>query len=59
MNHKWDEQYKLLSSASNKEIADLKNQIEMLKSVDNQRNPEIMEKIKVCTCMMVSMKGFH
>ncbi|XP_020624439.1 TNFAIP3-interacting protein 1-like isoform X1 [Orbicella faveolata] len=46
VNHKWDEQYKLLSSASNKEIADLKNQIEMLKSVDNQRNPEIMEKIK-------------
>lgn len=51
MNHKWDEQYKLLSSASNKEIADLKNQIEMLKSVDNQRNPEIMEKIKVCACI--------
>ena len=44
MNHKWDAQYKLLSSASNKEIADLKNQLEMLRSFDNQRNPEMMEK---------------
>jgi len=51
VNHKWDAQYKLLSSASSKEIADLKNQIEMFKSVDNQRNPEIMEK-KVCACII-------
>ncbi|XP_078383097.1 uncharacterized protein LOC144665683 isoform X2 [Oculina patagonica] len=41
VNHKWDAQYKLLVSASNKEITDLKNQVEILKSTDNQRSPGI------------------
>lgn len=46
VNHKWDAQYKMLSSASSKEIADLQNQLKMLnvKFSDSSRNPEIMEK---------------
>ena len=32
MNHKWDEQYKLLVAANNKEIGDLRQQIQVLNS---------------------------
>ena len=36
MNHKWDAQYKMLAAAANKEISDLKHQIEVLSSVGSQ-----------------------
>ena len=36
MNHKWDVQYKMLLAATNKEISDLKQQVEILSSADSQ-----------------------
>lgn len=35
MNYKWDEQYKLLVAASKKDINELKQQIEILRSGNN------------------------
>ena len=36
MNHKWDAQYKMLAAATNKEIFDLKQQVEILSSAGSQ-----------------------
>ena len=36
MNHKWDAQYKMVVAAANKEISDLKQQIEVLSSAGSQ-----------------------